>query len=236
MNLLAIIPARGGSKRIPRKNIKNFLGKPVVAYPISAALESRLFAEVMISTDDEEIANVARQYGAKVPFMRSATTAGDYATTADVILEVLSEYEKMGTHYDYCCCIYPVTPLLRSTIFQKSFELLQNAGADAVLPVVCYAHPIQRALQVDKDGRINYVNPENRLVRTQDLSPRFHDAGQFYLFKVKPFLQGRQIVMDNTVAYEIPESAVQDIDTEEDWKMAELKYQLIETQPWASQK
>ncbi len=228
---IAVIPARGGSKRIPRKNVEDFLGKPVVAYPIATALESKLFAEVMVSTDDEEIAEIAKRYHASVPFMRSAATSDDHATTADVLLEVFQEYEKIDKTFDYCCCIYPVTPLLRASTFKESFELLERSGADALMPVIRYSHPIQRALQVDDNGYVSYVTSEFQPMRTQDLPPRFHDAGQFYLFKVETFLQSKQIVMDNTVAFEMPESSVQDIDTEEDWKMAELKYAYMLANP-----
>ena len=224
---LAIIPARGGSKRIPRKNIRLFLGKPVISYPIKAALESRLFDEVMVSTDDDEIAEVARQFGAKVPFMRSKNNADDMATTADVLLEVLEQYLKAGKKFDWCVCIYPVTPLLDSVILKEAFENFEQSDADTLIPVIRYSHPIQRSIFIDDEGKFRYVNPEYRLTRTQDLPPRFHDAGQFFYFRVQPFLSNKQIVSDNTLAYELPENTIQDIDTEDDWRMAEIKFRCV---------
>jgi len=226
ISMLAIIPARGGSKRIPRKNIRLFLDRPVISFAIGAALESGLFDEVMVSTDDDEIAEVARKYGAAVPFMRSNSNADDMATTADVLLEVIERYSAQGRDFDCGACIYPVTPLLDSTTLKESFEMFQKAQADALMPVIRYSHPIQRALQINDEGRIRYVNSEHRQTRTQDLPPRFHDAGQFYYFRVEPFLSGKQLVMENTLAYELTENAAQDIDDDNDWKAAEIKYEL----------
>ena len=221
---LAIIPARGGSKRIPRKNIRLFLGKPVIAHSIAAALESGLFDEVMVSTDDDEIAEIARKYGAAVPFMRSKNNADDIATTADVLLEVIERYLADGMSFDYCACIYPVTPLLNSELLRESFRRFRQSKAEALVPVVRYSHPIQRAIQIDDRGRAGFINPEYRLTRTQDLPPRFHDAGQFYYLRIKSFLQHRQLVPNDTLAYELSEATVQDLDNESDWKMAEIKY------------
>jgi N-acylneuraminate cytidylyltransferase len=219
---LCIIPARGGSKRIPRKNIKDFLGKPIIAYAIETALKSNLFDEVMVSTDDEEIATIAKQYGAKVPFMRSKETANDFATTYAVIEEVLNSYKQ---HFDNACCIYPCTPLIDEFILKSAFQLLQETNCDTIFPLIEYSHPIQRAYQL-KDGKALSLHPENALIRTQDLPKTYHDAGQFYFFKVNEILNQKKIITDNVSSIVISEMDAQDIDNEIDWKLAELKYQL----------
>jgi N-acylneuraminate cytidylyltransferase len=224
---LAIIPARGGSKRIPHKNIRPFMGQPVIGYPITAAIKADCFNEVMVSTDDTEIAEVAKSFGAVVPFMRSEKNANDHATTADVLLEVLEEYKKLDKYFDYCCCIYPVTPLINAEILKDTMNKIIESGVDSLMPVIRYSHPIQRALQIDSQDRLSFICPENAMKRTQDLSPSFHDAGQFYCFKVNEFLLNKKLVTDSTSAIEIPEKHVQDIDNEEDWKLAELKYCFI---------
>ena len=221
MKNLAIITARGGSKRIPRKNIKEFMGKPMLAYAIEAALDSGLFDEVMVSTDDKEIASIAEQYGAKVPFMRSAETANDFATPADVLDEVVNEYKKRGTIYDNICCIYPCVPFLTGNILKNAYEKFVSSGLDRLTPVVRFSYPIQRALRVNKQGLAEFREPENAKARSQDLEPMFHDAGMFYFYK-KNRLDSAQIV-----PYELDETAVQDIDNESDWKMAEMKYRIM---------
>ena len=223
MKNLAIITARGGSKRIPRKNIKEFMGKPMLAYAIEAALDSGLFDEVMVSTDDKEIASIAEQYGAKVPFMRSAETANDFATTADVLDEVVNEYKKRGTIYDNICCIYPCVPFLTGNILKNAYEKFVSSGLDRLTPVVRFSYPIQRALRVNKQGLAEFREPENAKTRSQDLEPMFHDAGMFYFYK-KNRLDSAQIV-----PYELDEAVVQDIDNESDWKMAEMKYRIYKT-------
>lgn len=219
---LCIIPARGGSKRIPRKNIKDFLGKPIIAYAIETALKSNLFDEVMVSTDDEEIATIAKQYGAKIPFMRSKETANDFATTYAVIEEVLNSYKQ---HFDNACCIYPCTPLIDEFILKNAFQLLQETNCDTIFPLIEYSHPIQRAYQL-KEGKALSLHPENALIRTQDLPKTYHDAGQFYFFKVNEILNQKKIITDNVSSIVISEMDAQDIDNEIDWKLAELKYQL----------
>ena len=186
MKNIAIRPARGGSKRIPRKKIRPFLGKPVIAYSIAAALQSGLFDEVMVSTDDEEIAEVARQYGAKVPFMRSATTADDYATTADVMLEVLECYKKQGIEFDTLCCVYSTAPFVTADSLKSAYHLLAEKKFDAVFTAVAYSYPVQRGLKID-DGKIRMVWPEYRKSRSQDLETIYHDAGQFYVSRVGSF-------------------------------------------------
>lgn len=220
MNNLAIIPARGGSKRIPRKNIKDFLGKPIIAYSIEAALKSQLFNEVMVSTDDEEIAEVARNYGAKVPFLRTNKAADDFATLADVIDEVKMKYLAQNKSFEHICCILPTAPLVTVENLKKTLSLLNEKDADSVRPVVRFSYPIQRAVRMS-EGKIELFNPEHQNTRSQDLEPAFHDAGQFYWMKFESGLRGK-----NKFGFELPETQIQDIDTVEDWILAELKYQL----------
>lgn len=221
MRNLAIIPARGGSKRIPRKNIRNFLGKPIIAYSIEAALTSRLFSEVMVSTDDEEIAGVAVNFGAVVPFMRNESTSGDYATLSDVVEEVKRHYSEAGRSFDYICCILPTSPLIKTENLEKGLKMLIEHDADSVRPIVRFTYPVQRALRLE-DGTIRMFFPENQNARSQDMELSYHDAGQFYWMKFEPGLSGGK-----KMGFELPETEVQDIDTMEDWKMAEMKYKMM---------
>lgn len=227
MKTVAIITARGGSKRIPRKNIKPFLGHPIIKYSIDAAIQSNCFDEIMVSTDDKEIAEISQRLGAKIPFMRSDATSNDFATTPDVIEEVLVEYRKMGYEFGYACCIYPTAPFITPAKLKEGFNLLKEKGADSVLPVVRFSYPIQRALKIE-DGRLLMIWPENLNKRSQDLMPAYHDVGQFYWLKVESFLKERVLFGKHTVPLEVPESEVQDIDNEEDWKIAEMKYQAFQ--------
>lgn len=224
-NCLAIIPARGGSKRIPRKNIKDFLGRPIIAYSIQAALKSNLFSEVMVSTDDEEISKIALKYGAKIPFLRSAETANDYATTADVIQEVLVEYDKLGKTFDYVCCIYATAPFVTQDKLQKAFDFLLKFQFESVIPVVPFSYPVQRGLQIS-NSKLNFVFPEYTNTRSQDLDTIYHDAGQFYFLNVASFFKTEKIWTTNTGGIIVSELEVQDIDNEIDWKLAELKIRL----------
>lgn len=226
MKTLAVITARGGSKRIPRKNIKEFLGKPILAYSIQAALESGVFDEVMVSTEDAEIAGIAKAQGAKIPFFRSSESANDYATTADVLLEVLEQYKGIGMEFDYVCCIYPTAPFVSAQKLKKAMTLLSGQEADSLLPVVRFSFPPQRSVVI-KDGLVQFKWPEHMLTRSQDLEPFYHDAGQFYCVRTESFLEQRKLVMERTVPMVLPESEVQDIDTEEDWKIAEAKYRAV---------
>lgn len=221
---IAVITARGGSKRIPKKNIKDFCGKPIIAYSIEAAIDSQLFDEVMVSTDSEEIAGIARQYGANVPFMRSAKTADDHATTNDVLVEVFSEYEKRGQHFELAVCIYPTAPFVTAEKLREAVALLKKEDADQVMPVVRFSFPPQRAFVV-REGYLQYQFPENASVRSQDLEPIYHDCGQFYVMKVDNILEGRPVVKN--VPLIVSELEVQDIDNEEDWKIAEMKYRYM---------
>lgn len=226
MSSIAIITARGGSKRIPRKNIKPFLGKPIMTYSIEAALSSGLFDSVMVSTDDEEIAQIAKEYGAQVPFYRSERTSNDYAATADVVSEVLDEYAKCGIYYETACVIYPTAPFLTVDALKEAMGILLGGDADGVMPVVKFSFPPQRSV-VMRNGFLVPSDPESMKMRSQDLEPQYHDCGQFYCIRVASFLKQRTMVMTHTMPYLQDELTVQDIDTEEDWKIAELKYRLL---------
>ena len=225
---IAIIPARSGSKRIPHKNIKDFLGKPIIAYSIETALQSGLFDEVMVSTDSENIAAIARQYGAKVPFLRSRETADDYATLSDVIDEVLQTYrDKENIEFDYVCCMLATAPFVQKEDVIAAYNKLIHNDIDAVFPVVRYDFPIQRAMQFEGD-LIRMIAPENKEARSQDLTPSFHDAGLYYWIKTQVFNKQKTLWTDQTSALEISAYKAQDIDTPEDWQMAELKYKLLQ--------
>ncbi len=224
---VAIITARGGSKRIPKKNIKPFHGKPIIAYSIEEALKSGVFDEVMVSTDDEEIARVAKEYGAIVPFIRSAKTSDDYATTADVIKEVLERYKEAGKNFDFACCIYPTAPFVSAEKLNKAFELLIKQEADSVIPITKFSFPIWRSFKMDGE-KISYNWPEFAPKRSQDLPPSYHDCGQFYFLRTDKFLETNKLVTDNTLGIEVPETEVQDIDTVEDWTIAEIKYGFLQ--------
>jgi pseudaminic acid cytidylyltransferase len=226
LSAVAIITARGGSKRIPRKNVRPFLGRPIMAYSIEAALGSELFDEVMVSTNDDEIDLIARQHGAAVPFRRSAAMSDDHATTAEVLAEVLNEYGEGGRGFDYACCIYPTAPFVTAQRLREAFGRLTESNADCVIPVARFSFPIWRAFRMD-EARLSYIWPENAPRRSQDLPLAFHDAGQFYFFKTEPFLTRGQLVGPNTIGIETDEMVVQDIDTEADWQLAELKYRLL---------
>lgn len=223
---VAIITARGGSKRIPRKNIKDFLGRPIIEYSIKAALEARIFDEVMVSTDDEEIAEIAKNAGAKVPFMRSKDTANDFATTADVIAEVLQQYKTNDVEFDYVCCIYPTAPFVTAKCLKEAMELLMNGNSDSVVPVVKFGFPPQRGVII-QDGRVSFKWPEFALARSQDLESMYHDCGQFYCLNIESFEKQKCLVMANTMPYIREEKEVQDIDTMEDWYLAEIKYRML---------
>lgn len=226
MNAVAIITARGGSKRIPGKNIKEFLGKPIICYSIEAALASGIFEEVMVSTDDEEIAAIAKAAGARVPFMRSAANADDYATTDDVLMEVLDEYERQGKTFTYMACIYPTAPFVTAKKLQDALQLLKDNQASGVMPVVRFSFPPQRGMTI-REGKLDYCYPENALKRSQDLEPMYHDCGQFYVYDTEKFRACRGNLPDGYLPVEVPELEVQDIDNMVDWKLAELKFEMM---------
>jgi N-acylneuraminate cytidylyltransferase len=226
-NVVAIIPARGGSKRIPQKNIRPFAGKPIIAYSIKAALEAKCFAQVMVSTDDPQIAEIGKQYGATVPFFRSEKNSDDYSGIAEVLVEVLDQYEKSGQHFDYVCCLLPTAPFVTAKRLLEGRKLLIESGADTVVPVTRFSYPIQRAMKIDGDRMLKMFWPENYEKRSQDLEPAYHDVGQFYWAQTSVLCETMQLFCDNTMPLVIPEMEVQDIDSEEDWKIAEFKYQMF---------
>ena len=226
MGAVAIITARGGSKRIPGKNKMDFLGKPIICYSIEAALSAGIFDEVMVSTDDEEIAEIARKAGANVPFMRSEATANDFATTDDVLMEVLEEYEKRGKMFDYMACIYPTAPFVTAQKLQEAVQILKDNHAAGVMPVVSFSFPPQRGMAI-RNGRLEYCYPENAAVRSQDLETIYHDCGQFYIYDVEKYRACRGDLPEGYFPIEVPELEVQDIDNMSDWKLAEIKYQMM---------
>lgn len=223
---LAIITARGGSKRIPKKNIREFCGKPILAYSIEAAMESGLFDHVMVSTDSEEIAEIAKKYGAEVPFFRSEATSGDFATTNDVLAEVLAEYEKRGMHFEVACCIYPTAPFVTAEKLRTAAEQLEASDADTLIPVVSFSYPPQRAMVVEQE-RLVFKYPEYLDSRSQDLQPHYHDVGQFYVFRTERFAVNKKLMVGDILPFIVSELEVQDIDNLTDWKIAEMKYRLM---------
>lgn len=226
-NTVAVITARGGSKRIPKKNIKEFCGKPIIAYAIQAAIASNIFDEVMVSTDSEEIAKIARDYGAVVPFMRSEKNADDYATTEDVIMEVVNQYKERGKAYAYVCCLYPTTPFITSSILKEAVKIMVQENPAVVIPVVQFSYPPQRCFVIDEEGYAKFKYPEYVQTRSQDLEKQYHDAGQFYIYNVEKLFAHNGIIEDDFKPIILPEMCVQDIDTLDDWKMAEIKYQIL---------
>lgn len=225
MSAIAIITARGGSKRIPRKNVKEFCGKPIIVYSIEAAVSSGIFEEVMVSTDDEEIAEIARKAGAKVPFMRSNENAGDYASTDDVLMEVLEAYRKEGREFDRFCCIYPTAPFVTADKLKTAMDLLDTA--DSVMPVVAFSFPPQRCMILNEQGELSMKWPEHAKTRSQDLEPYYHDCGQFYCCKTDLFMEYKTTDLPHMVPMIMSELEVQDIDNPDDWEIAELKYQKM---------
>ncbi|MDP3507625.1 MAG: pseudaminic acid cytidylyltransferase [Candidatus Melainabacteria bacterium] len=227
MSIIAIIPARGGSKRIPKKNIRPFNGKPIIAYSIEAALQAACFDSVVVSTDETEIADVATAYGASMPFLRSPENSNDHAGLADVALEVLERYEKEVAPVEKICLILATAPFISGEHIKAGYKALVESGMDAALPVVRFSYSPQRGFRVDDQGRASMLHPEHYASRSQDLEPVFHDCGQFYWIKKETLLKEKRFFAANTAAIELPESEVQDIDTEEDWKVAELKFELM---------
>ncbi len=220
---IAIIPARGGSKRIPRKNIKNFLNKPIISYSIMATIKSNCFDKVVVSTDDLEIKQIAEKYGAEVPFLRSEENSSDTAGTVEVVLEVLGNLKEK---YEYCCCIYPTAPFIRVDLLKEGYNTIKSSNVDSVFTVGKYSYPIQRALKIN-NNYLEMMQPENYEKRSQDLCATYHDAGQFYWLNIESFLKYKKIFMPKSIPITLSSLEMQDIDTEEDWKLAELKYKLL---------
>jgi N-acylneuraminate cytidylyltransferase len=224
---LAVIPARGGSKRIPRKNIRAFCGKPIIAWSIEAAHEAGCFDRVLVSTDDPEIAAVAREHGAETPFTRPAELSDDHTPTIPVIAHAIRWQEAQGDEVQAACCIYATAPFCRAEDLREGLRLLEEGGADYVFPVAGYAYPIQRALRRDAHGRVGMFQPEHAATRSQDLEPAYHDAGQWYWGTRDAWLEGRPIFSPAAQAVVLPASRVQDIDTPEDWARAEVMFRAL---------
>lgn len=229
MKKLAVIPARAGSKRLPGKNIRDFAGKPMLAWSVEAALESGLFDTVMVSTDSEEIAEVARAAGASVPFLRSAETADDHAIIIDVMAEVVDRYEADGQRFDRLCCILATAPLLQPSTLRRAADLMDREDFDTVFPVVAFHYPIQRALRRDDQGRTAMFQPEHYASRSQDLEPAFHDAALFCWMTREVCVAKQSVFAGRAGSFVIDAMEAQDIDTQEDWRMAELKMQLAKS-------
>ncbi|WP_412778165.1 pseudaminic acid cytidylyltransferase [Thalassospira lucentensis] len=226
---LAIIPARGGSKRIPRKNIKSFCGKPMIAWSIEAALGSECFDQVIVSTDDQEIADVAKGLGAYVPFTRPDALADDYAATGAVIAHAIEWLIEQGKVPTYTCCLYPTAPFVSSDDIRKGYSLLRETGADFAMSVTNFPFPVQRAVWIEEgETRVRMFHPEHFYTRSQDLKEAFHDAGQFYWGSTKAWLEEKPIFLSETVPVVLPRSRVQDIDTPEDWINAELMFKALQ--------
>lgn len=223
---VAIIPARGGSKRIPRKNIKPFCGKPMIARSIEAAIESKCFDSIMVSTDDNEIAEVAKSLGAEVPFMRPAGLADDHTGTTPVIQNAIEWIQKNDGLPDFVCCIYATAPFIDPSDILRGYELIKSSDCSYIFSATSYAFPIQRAIRILEDGSVEMFDPEQFNVRSQDLEEAFHDAGQFYWGKTSAWLDGEPI-FSNARPVILPRHRVQDIDTEEDWDRAELMYKAL---------
>ena len=226
---VAIIPARGGSKRIPRKNIKDFYGKPLIAYSIQAALDSKLFDKIIVTTDDEEIANIAKKYGADVPFIRPKELSDDFTGTGDVVHHTLAYLKDKSEMFDYACTIYATAPLLQEKYLIEGFEKLKNSTAVHAFSATSMPFPIQRTFKIDRDGRCEMFMPEHYMTRSQDLEEAYQDAGQFYWTKLNE--ESNEIMFGkDSIPVILPRHLVQDIDTLEDWQRAELMYKVIQEQ------
>lgn len=227
-NNVAIIPARGGSKRIPRKNIKEFCGKPMIAWSIEAAKASGCFDQIVVSTDDEEIASVALKHGASVPFIRPRELADDFAGTLPVMHHAVAWLNEFDATVDYVCCIYATAPFVSVQDLREGFQLLRKTGSSYALSVTSYAFPIQRAIRITESGRIAMFNPESFHIRSQDLDEAWHDAGQFYWGTADAWLGERPVFSADSVPVRLPRHRVQDIDTFEDWVRAEWLFKSLQ--------
>lgn len=223
---IAIITARGGSKRIPKKNIKDFFGKPMLSYAINACKSSGVFTEIMVSTDSDEIAETAGNCGAAVPFMRSPKTSDDFASTYDVLEEVVNNYKDRGREFDYVCCVYPCVPFLSGHTLETAYRQLTAADNDALQPVCKYPVPVEWAMKIE-NGILIPNDRAAQMIRSQDLTPKYFDAGMFYFIRTDALMSQKTLVPAKTMAFVMDEREVQDIDTPGDWEMAELKYKLI---------
>jgi len=223
---LCVIPARGGSKRIPRKNIKQFHGKPIIAYSIEAAIDSECFDKIIVSTDDQEIASIARDYGAETPFIRPGVLADDHTGSDDVIRHAIRWYQNLSQEVEYACCIYATAPFVSYVDIQRGLELLIETNKDFAYSVAEFSFPIQRAVRIKPDENgVEPFNSKNMGVRSQDLETAYHDAGQFYWGKACAYIEDRSFYSSQTIPIVLPSYRVQDIDTIDDWRRAELMYQ-----------
>jgi pseudaminic acid cytidylyltransferase len=224
---LAVIPARGGSKRIPRKNIKPFAGKPMIVWSIDAALESGCFDRIVVSTDDEEIAAIASKAGADVPFIRPSDLSDDYTGTIPVVAHAISWMQENALAAETVCCIYATAPFVRAEDIRRGRSILEEGGADYAFSVTSFPFPIQRAIRVKTEGRVEMFWPEHFASRSQDLEEAFHDAGQFYWGRAEAWLAGRPLFSPQAAAVVLPRHRVQDIDTPEDWQRAEFMFTAL---------
>ena len=224
---IAIIPARGGSKRIPRKNIELFCGKPMIAWSIEAALNSKCFEQVIVSTDDEEITSIAQNYGADVPFVRPKKLSDDHIGTNPVIAHAIEWLNCQGLNPDLICCIYATAPFICLLDIQAGLDLIIEKDCDYVFSVTSFSFPIQRALNFEDDGKVGMFYPSNFYTRSQDLEESFHDAAQFYWGKTQVWLEGKPAFLSNSFPIRLPRHRVQDIDTFEDWQRAEKMKEVL---------
>lgn len=222
---IAIIPARGGSKRIPRKNIKLFCGQPMIAWSIQAAIESECFDRIVVSTDDKEIAEVARTYGAETPFVRSPELSNDHVATLPVIANAIEWIKASGGNVENACCIYATAPFVVAADLQNGLSLLKSSAADYAFTVTSFPFPIQRAVRITSEDRIQMFQPEHLNSRSQDLEEAWHDAGQFYWGKAKAWLTHKLVFSKDSIPIKLPRYRVQDIDTQEDWDRAAWMFQ-----------
>jgi pseudaminic acid cytidylyltransferase len=225
---LCVIPARGGSKRIPRKNIKDFCGKPMIAWSIEAAIKSKCFNRIVVSTDDVEIASVAERYGAEIPFIRPAELADDYSGTTAVIAHAIGWHHSQGETAEKVCCLYATAPFIQADDLQNGLDILDRSGADYAFSVTSYAFPIQRAIRITDNQRVEMFQPEHFNTRSQDLEEAWHDAGQFYWGRAAAWLAKKPIFSNDAVPVLMPRHRVQDIDTAEDWERAQLMFRLLD--------
>lgn len=227
---IAVIPARGGSKRIPRKNIKDFCGKPMIAWSIEAAKKSNVFDHIVVTTDDAEIAEVARQWGAEVPFIRPPELSDDHTATRPVVNHAINAVTSLYGEPEYVCCIYATAPFIRAVDIRLGLERLITLKSDFVFTVTSFPYPIQRALGITAHGRVEMINPEHRATRSQDLEDAYHDAGQFYWGRAEAFINNYPTFSEHAVPIILPRHRVQDIDTLEDWRRAELMFKVNEAE------
>lgn len=224
---IAVIPARGGSKRIPRKNIRPFCGKPMLAWSVEAALEAGCFDQVIVSTDDREIAAIARDSGAQVPFLRNPNLADDHTGTDAVVVDAIATLQQEGVRPDLVCCIYATAPFINAERILKGLQAMQTKSCEFAFSVTSFPFPVQRALRITDSGRTSMLQPEHLSTRSQDLEPAYHDAGQFYWGRCDAWLNQRPVFGESSVPIEIPRTQVQDIDTEEDWQRAQWLFQAM---------